>query len=67
MCEKPSNTGTSGVCWQKSGAPKTAEYRFEGTSPEGGFQARVNRIDVGTSRVCRIDVLVFLGVVIGQN
>jgi len=35
MYGKHSNTGASGVCGQNSGAPKTAEYRFEGTSPEG--------------------------------
>ena len=67
MCEKPSNTGTSGVCWQKSGAPKTAEYRFEGISPRGGFRARVNEIDTGTSRVYRIDVSAFLGLVCEQD
>jgi len=59
VCEKPSNTGISGVCGQKSGALKTAEYRFEGTSPRGGFRARVNDIDVGGSRVNRIDVSTF--------
>ena len=67
MCEKPSNTGTFGVCRQKSGAPKTAEYRFEGTSPEGEVRLRVNNIDVGTSRVYRIDVSVFSGLVCEQN
>jgi hypothetical protein len=47
--------------------PKTEEYRFEGTSPEGGFRARVNDIDVGYSRVYRIDVLAFSGLVCEQD
>lgn len=67
MCEKPSNTGAFGVCGQKFGAPKTAEYHFERTSPEGGFRARVNDIDTGGSRVNRIDVSAFLGLVCGQD
>jgi hypothetical protein len=67
VCEKPSNTGTFGVFGQKSGEPKTAEYRFGGTSPEGRFRARVNDIDVGGSRVYRIDVSVFSGLVRKQD
>jgi hypothetical protein len=34
-----------------------------GISPKGGFRARVNDIDVGGSRVNRIDVSAFLGLV----
>ena len=64
---KPSNTGTFGVCGQKTGVPKTSEYRSEETSPEGRFQPRVNDIDVGGSRVYRIDVSVFSGLVCEQN
>ncbi len=66
MCKKPSNTGTFGVCGQKSDVPKSSKYRFEGTSPEGGFQPRVNDIDVGGSRVNRIDVSGFSGPVCEQ-
>lgn len=63
MCENPSNTGAFGVCGQKSGAPKTVEYRLAGTSQEGGFRSRVNKIDTGASRVNRIDVSGFAGLV----
>jgi hypothetical protein len=67
VCKKPSNTGTFGTCGQKSGAPKRAEYRFVGTSPRGGFRARVNEIDVDGSRVNRIDVSAFFGLASEQD
>ena len=67
MCEKPKNTGTSRVCRQESGVRKTAEYRFAGTSPRGRFRPRVNKIDTGTTRVDRIDVLGFWGLLCEQD
>ena len=51
----------------KSNVPKTAEYRFEGTSPESRFQARVDDLDVGGSRVYRIDVSAFSGLACERN
>lgn len=47
--------------------PKTAKYRFEETSPEGEFRARVDDIDVGARRVYRIDVSAFWGLASGRD